>query len=179
MEGLARLVSDSLARQGFNPPVDYRRLQWSKWFRCDSSFSLLLVPSQPGLFALGEELIAPGEVPATGGKRMLGVFRIAEAQDLGLALGRLFLPGHPDRERVTNGRCFARYAMIEDPVHRRAASTALEHWLASAAEIAGGTATEFPQPGEAATAMSTQAAASEESRSSDAIHSPAPLPSGF
>ena len=178
MEGLARLVSDSLARQGFNPAVDYRRLQWSKWFRCDSSFSLLLVPPQPGLFALGEELIAPGEIPATGGKRMLGVFRIAEAADLGMALGRLFLPGHPDRERVSNGRCFARYAVIEDPVQRRAASTALEHWLASAAEIAGGTAAEFPPQAEASIAASTQAAGSEEN-SSEERHSPLPLPAGF
>ena len=167
MEGLARLVSDALTRQGFNPQVDYRRVSWSKWFRCDSSFSLLLVPPQPGLFAVGEELIAPGEMPATGGKRMLGVFRIAEAADLGMALGRLFLPGHPDRERISNGRCFARYAVIEDPVHRRAASAALERWLASAAETAGGMAAEFPQTAEAPASAGSEASA------------PSPLPAGF
>ena len=87
MEGLARLVSESLARHGFETPLDHRRLQWSKWFRCESSFSLLLVPGQPGIFALGEEVVAPGELPSAGGKRMLALFQIAEADDLAVALG--------------------------------------------------------------------------------------------
>jgi len=95
MEGLDRLVSESLARYGFTTSVDHRRLRWSKWFRCESSFSLLLVPSKAGLFALGEEMIAPGEIPATGGKRMLALYQISEAEDLGMALGRLFFPGSP------------------------------------------------------------------------------------
>lgn len=153
MEGLAQLVADSLARSGLNPKLDFRRLQWSKWFRCESSFSTVLVPSKPGLFALGEEMVAPGEVPATGGKRLLGVFRISEADDLGMALGRLFLPGSPELERISGGRCFARYAVVEDVAQRRAASTALANWLASAAETASGMAPEFPQQGEAALAM--------------------------
>ena len=33
MEGLTRLVSESLALYGLDRPVDYRRLQWSPWFR--------------------------------------------------------------------------------------------------------------------------------------------------
>src|SRR2546425_2118201 len=80
MEGLDRLVSESLARYGFTTSVDHRRLRWSKWFRCESSFSLLLVPSKSGLFALGEEMIVPGEIPATGGKRMLALYQISEAR---------------------------------------------------------------------------------------------------
>ena len=177
MEGLASLVSDALARNGFNPKLDYRRLQWSKWFRCQSSFDTLLVPSKPGLFALGEEMIAPDEVPATGGKRLLGVFQITEAEDLGMALGRLFLPGSPERERMTNGCCFARYAVVEDIVQRRAASTALAHWLASAAETASGIAMDFPQQAE--TTQSSANLGGSSDHVSAAIHAPAPLPSGF
>ena len=56
METLTRLVSESLARHGFDRPVDYRRLQWSRWFRCESHHSLLVVPSKPGVFALAEEV---------------------------------------------------------------------------------------------------------------------------
>jgi hypothetical protein len=56
MEALTRLVSDSLARHGLDRPVDPRRLQWSRWFRCDSPHSLLVVPSKPGIFAIAEAI---------------------------------------------------------------------------------------------------------------------------
>jgi hypothetical protein len=52
MESLTRLVSESLARHGFDRPLDYRRLHWSRWFRCESHRSLLSVPSKPGVFRL-------------------------------------------------------------------------------------------------------------------------------
>ncbi len=57
MEALTRIVADSLARHGFDRPVDPRRLQWSRWSRCDSPHSLLVVPSKPGIFALAEEIM--------------------------------------------------------------------------------------------------------------------------
>ncbi len=60
MEAITRLVADSLARHGFDRPVDPRRLQWSRWFRCDSPRSLLVVPSKPGIFALAEEVMDLG-----------------------------------------------------------------------------------------------------------------------
>jgi hypothetical protein len=65
MEALTRLVADSLARHGLNRPVDPRRLQWSRWSRCDSPHSLLVVPSKPGIFALAEEImdLGPSNVP--------------------------------------------------------------------------------------------------------------------
>ncbi|MFZ0954346.1 MAG: hypothetical protein WAN17_18900 [Candidatus Sulfotelmatobacter sp.] len=66
MEALTRLVADSLARHGFDPPVDPRRLQWSRWFRCDSTHSLLVVPSKPGIFALAEEIMDLGPSNASG-----------------------------------------------------------------------------------------------------------------
>jgi hypothetical protein len=127
MESLTHLVSESLARNGYETSLDHRRLEWSKWFRCESSFSVLLAPSKPGLFALGEEIIAPGETAATGGKRMLALFRIAEAEDLGMALGHLFLPGNPEREKLSAGHCFVRYAVIEDAAQRQSAHLALQH----------------------------------------------------
>jgi hypothetical protein len=60
METLTRLVAESLARHGFDRPVDYRRLQWSHWFRCECHHSLLVVPSKPGVFALAEEVMDLG-----------------------------------------------------------------------------------------------------------------------
>src|SRR2546430_17411040 len=114
MEGLAHLVSESLVRHGFETVVDPRRLQWSQWFLCRDSFSFLLAPCKPGLFALGEEVVAPGELAAGEGKRLLALFKISETVDLGMALGRLFLPGNPERERLSSGRCFARYVVVED-----------------------------------------------------------------
>lgn len=64
METLTRLVSESLARHGFDRPLDYRRLQWSRWFRCESHHSLLCVPSKPGVFALAEEIMSVGSTTA-------------------------------------------------------------------------------------------------------------------
>ena len=60
MEAITRLVADSLARYGLDRPVDPRRLQWSRWFRCDSPHSLLVVPSKPGIFAIAEEVMDLG-----------------------------------------------------------------------------------------------------------------------
>src|SRR5271167_4003665 len=138
MEGLAHLVAESLVRHGFEPAFDHRRLQWSNWFRCQDSFTLVLAPCKPGLFALGEEVIAPGEMGVAEGKRMLALFQISEADDLGMALGRLFLSRNPERERLTNGRCFARYVVIEDAAQRRTAYAALQRWMTSSAEAATG-----------------------------------------
>jgi hypothetical protein len=57
MEALTRLVTESLVRHGFDRPLDYRRLHWSHWFRCESHHSLLSVPSKPGVFAVAEEIM--------------------------------------------------------------------------------------------------------------------------
>jgi hypothetical protein len=131
MEGLERMVSESFARHGVEPAFDYRRVEWSRWFPCKDSLSLVLMSSKPGVFALGEEIIAP----EAGGKRMLALFQISETADLGMALGRLFLPGSPERERLATGRCFARYAVIEDATQRHSAYAALQRWLSETAEL--------------------------------------------
>jgi hypothetical protein len=135
MESLAHLVAESLIRHGFETTFDHRRLQWSQWFRCQDSFSFLLAPCKPGLIALGEEMVAPGELSVGEGKRMLALFQISEAADLGMALGRLFLPRSPERERLSTGRCFARYVVIEDAAQRRSAHAALQRWMTSSADF--------------------------------------------
>jgi hypothetical protein len=131
MESLTRLVNESLADHGYEPKLDHRRLQWSKWFRCESSFSVLLAPCQPGIFALGEEIVAGG----AGSKRMLALFHIAETGDISMAMGSLFLPGSLFRERLESGRCFTRYAVIENATERAQAITALQQWMQSSAEL--------------------------------------------
>jgi hypothetical protein len=147
METLAHLVTESLVRHGFETNFDHSRLQWSQWFRCQDRFSLVLAPCKPGLFALGEEVASfrgasdprsrhpeRSEGSPSDGKRMLALFQISEALDLGMALGRLFLSNNPEREHLNNGRCFARYVVIEDATQRRTAHAALQRWMATSAE---------------------------------------------
>jgi hypothetical protein len=175
MEGLARLVDNSLARHGIETAVDHRRLHWSRWVRCESSLSFVLVPSQPGVFALAEEVLAPGESASTGGKRMLALYKVAETDDLAMALGRLFLPGTADRTRLTGGRCFARYAVIGDLGQRRYAYKVFNQWLSVSAETASGVGNDdvsVPFPGGESHPVECGEAQTEVAR-------PASLPLGF
>jgi len=181
MEGLARIVAESMARHGIDSSVDHRRIQWSCWFRCESSFNMVLVPENPGLFALGEEMVAPGELAVAGGKRMLAIFQISETEDLGMALSRLFAPGNPLRQRIDGGRVFARYATIEDAAQRHAACEAFQRWLATSADFASGVAGDFVRPAAQAASPPGKADSAvipfplrEEERTA-----PEPLPSGF
>jgi hypothetical protein len=69
---------------------------------------------------------------------MLALVDISQADDLGMALGRLFLPGTPLRDRLISGKCFARYAVIEDPAQRQLATELLQRWMQESAETASG-----------------------------------------
>jgi hypothetical protein len=80
LEAITRLVADSLARHGFDRPVDPRRLQWSRWFRCDSTHSLLVVPSKPGIFALAEEVMDLGATTPQVGTEAFGSLPRAESR---------------------------------------------------------------------------------------------------
>jgi hypothetical protein len=135
MENLDRIVADTLAQSGFETPVYLRPVPWSRWFRCESSFSLLLVPSAPGLYALAEEIAAPGEASA---KRMLAVFEIGETEDLCVTLSRQFAPRSPLSERLSTGRCFVRFAQFRDPERRRIVCNSLKRWLAGSSQTATG-----------------------------------------
>jgi hypothetical protein len=173
MEGLTHLVAQSLKRHNFEPALDHRRLQWSRWFRCESSFDLLLVPSKPGLFAMGEEVMAPGEM---GDKRMLALFQITESDDLGMTLGRLFLPGNPSRERFSSGKCFVRYVIIEDAGQRKTAYDAFQQWMNASAETASGIpSAQQSTPFDGGVSHSVLCAPEPQAEITD----PTPLPDGF
>jgi hypothetical protein len=213
MEGLAHLVTESLVRHGFKTTFDHRRLQWSAWFPCQDSLSLIVAPSKPGLYAVGEEVAAfsglsesPGCEPErslpNSGKRMLALFQISEADDLGFAMGRLFLAPGPQRERIATGKCFARYVVIEDATQRRAALAAFQRWMASSVQavfpgeqnpsfesvaksvsepsfLSGHDFKPTPSEVEARTAFMRSVEAPESSNKQAQIGPPAPIPSGF
>jgi hypothetical protein len=191
MEGITRLVSESLARHGFDRPLDYRRLHWSRWFRCESPHSLLFVPSKPGVFALAEEImdLAPGTSPVgadalacpersrrvrlaernsaepLGGaalqrcdplqeltaasaaevaqRRMLAVTQFFEDDDMAFVLDRMLARQNPLRARLTSGRYFVRFVVIEDESQRRSICNALNQWIVNSAEKASGIGSHF------------------------------------
>jgi hypothetical protein len=166
MESLTRLVSESLARHGFDRPLDYRRLHWSRWFRCESHRSLLSVPSKPGVFAVAEEIMKVGtaavgcpaeQSSAAAGSpkaarptpaapepsRMLAVTKFFEDDDMAFTLDRMLSWQNPMRARLESGRYFIRYVVIEDRAQRRSICNTLNQWIASSAEIATGIGTHF------------------------------------
>jgi acyl-CoA reductase-like NAD-dependent aldehyde dehydrogenase len=108
-------------------------MNWSRWFYCESSFGLLLVPNQPGIFALAEEVIQPA---GPHSRRMLAVFEVEEADDLARAMSRLFAAGSPWREKLAQARCYVRYAIAPSIADRRAAAAALKNWLGAQREVA-------------------------------------------
>lgn len=108
-------------------------MSWSRWFRCESSFGLLLVPNQPGIFALAEEIV---QLTEPYSRRMLAVFEVQEAEDLSRSMSRLFAQGSPWREKLTQMRCYVRYAVAPGIADRRAAASALKTWLDSQREVA-------------------------------------------
>ncbi len=108
-------------------------MNWSRWFYCESSFGLLLVPSQPGVFALAEEVVQAVGVQS---RRMLAVFEVAEAEDLSRAMSRLFAAGSPWREKMAQAKVYVRYAIAPSIADRRAAATALKNWLSAQREVA-------------------------------------------
>jgi len=148
MESLNRLVTESLARHGFDRPVDYRRLHWSRWARCDSPHSLLCIPSKPGVFALAEEVMDFGKAEletaaSAEPRRMLAVLQFGEDDDMAFVLDRMFSRQNPMRARLASGRCFVRFVVIEDEAQRRSIATALNQWLISSGEKASGIGAHF------------------------------------
>jgi len=172
MEGITRLVSESLARHGFDRPLDYRRLRWSRWFRCESLHSLLFVPSKAGVFALAEEIdgfstsregrdfsraeeTAKGpaalaaEVGSSDGcnaraqSRLLAVNHFFEDDDMAFVLDRMLSRQNPMRAGLISGRYFVRFVVIEDAAQRRSICNALNQWIAGAGENVSGIGAHF------------------------------------
>jgi hypothetical protein len=67
---------------------------------------------------------------------MLAVFEVEETDDLARSLSRLFAAGSPWRQKLTEGRCYLRYAVAPDVEDRRGATTALKNWLNSQRDTA-------------------------------------------
>ena len=163
--------------------LDHLRVEWSRWFRCESSFSVLLVPAKPGIFALGEEVVPAGD----GSKRMLALFEITETADLGIGLSRLFSPGNPWLEKLNAGRCFARFAVIEDAAQRSAVCAAFRRWMQDSAEAASGIqqgpcGSNIPvRPNEPSTSSAWGVGLMEapNREAKEVVSRPRPLPSGF
>jgi hypothetical protein len=208
MEALTRLVSDSLARHGFDRPVDPRRLQWSRWFPCDSPHSLLVVPSKPGIFALAESIIdlensndrvGTGASPVQPMKaasaaevlsrRMLAVLQFSEDDNMAYVLDRMFSHINPMRARLHSGSCFVRFVVVEDQQQRRSICAALNQWMRNSAEKATGLSSDFSSSLETSVVASTRVAAGDspanavntnlDSGAEKNLHCPHPLPSGF
>jgi len=100
-------------------------LNWSRWFRCESSFGPVPAPHQPGIFALAEE-VAPAGVSS---HRLLAVFEIGEGSDISLAISRLFASSGDWRKRLEESACYLRYAVVPIEKERQAATLALRKWL--------------------------------------------------
>jgi hypothetical protein len=144
-------------------------LSWSRWFRCESSFGLLLVPDLPGIFALAEE-VAQSAGPDS--RRMLAVFEIDEAERLVQSLSRLFAAGSPWHERLKNTNCYLRYAVVGDAEKRRTAAGALKTWLSSQMDVAA-------QVFEQVRAPEMQEAATVAERAVDRVMARSSVPAGF
>lgn len=117
-------------------------MNWSRWFHCESSFELLLVPDKPGIYALAEEIVQPAG-PCS--RRMLAVFEVEEADNLQRALSRLFATGSEWQEKLTQARCYVRYAMAPSSADRRSAAAALKNWLSSQRDTAGQVFEQIPR----------------------------------
>ncbi len=157
-----------------NPSGDTEvRVHWSPWTRCESSFGLVLTPHAPGVFAVAEEIM-PAIDDATGiaVRRMLAVFHVGSADDLGRDLARLFAVGSPVHDRLAQGHCFLRYAVVDDLAVRDLVFASLEQWMAASSEAASGVVQNYSgsprsaQPGPAV-ASSTE------------VRKPVRLPEGF
>jgi hypothetical protein len=219
VEAITRLVTESLARHGLDRPIDPRRLQWSRWFRCDSPHSLLVVPSKPGIFAIAEEVMELGNDHRTNDhgtndhgsidregrefnraektppdaavlaaevqRRMLAVLQFSEDDDMAFTLDRMFTRINPMRERLSSGRCFLRFVVVEDQAQRRTICSALNQWMVTSAEKASGLPAEFLSSLELARAQfpgkanSAQAPRHQDFGSDKNLHCSQPFPSGF
>jgi len=152
--------------EGVANPV---QVKWSKWSACESSFSLLLVPQQPGVFALAEEIVPGGDAAAQPPtKRMLAILEVGAADDLARSLSRLFAADSIYHQRLSAARCFVRYAVIAEAAERQAVAAALQQWLGAQSE-----AVEIPAP-----AAQSNAAHSDQDLAPRDLR-PAPLPAGF
>jgi hypothetical protein len=118
-------------------------LHWSRWFHCETSFSLSLVPNKPGIFAIAERTGAHCETscadgaarrPDDAGNLALNIVQVSAAADLFHALNRLYSQDCPLREWLEKNSCFIRYSAIDDAQLRDTVVVDLQQWLDSPGE---------------------------------------------
>ena len=126
MEGLVRLVAASLERHGMTlPPA---RIDWTAWNLLDSSFCLT-APCHPGLFVIAERVV-PHNVSqsAANASAPLLILEVGQTEDLGVEMARRCYHS-PLYDRINAGRCFVRFAAVEDEAERASACAALQQRL--------------------------------------------------
>jgi hypothetical protein len=111
-------------------------LGWTRWFRCESSFDLSLVPQAAGLFAVGRE--------EESGKS-LGILKLEETDDLFHTLNQLFSTSSPSREQLGAGHFLVRYAVVPDANHRQTTLAELRSWLADQGDTCSHAVSDFLQ----------------------------------
>jgi hypothetical protein len=157
MEGLVRLVAESIARHHMSvPPAN---IDWSPWVPLESKLCLT-APSQPGIFVVAERMVASGLTRPVA----LATLKISQTPDLGVEMARL-CDQSPLRERIATGLCLVRFATVVDDAQRVSACAALQQWFTHAPEILPGKFS--AEPLLASSAHQHQPG------------NPAPLPSGF
>lgn len=121
---------------------------WTKWSQYQSSFSLMLVPHRPGVFALAEEVVSPTD----SSKRMLALVSVTEADDLAYMISQMFNASTDVHRRMSELKLFIRYAVVEDADQRRAVAATLNLWIQGVVQSATGVVENFvseqPQPSE-------------------------------
>jgi len=131
MEGLVRLVAESLERHGMTVPPP--RVDWSHWVPMDPNLCLT-APCHPGLFVIAEPLVAhkvPRPVssnPTVNPAVQLAILKVGQTKDLGVEMARLCYDS-PLYDRINAGRCLVRFAIVDDDARRVSSRAALEQWF--------------------------------------------------
>jgi hypothetical protein len=145
------------------------------------------------------DFAASTTAPAT--RRLLAVLQFSEDDDMAFTLDRMFTCVNPMRARLSSGRCFLRFVVIEDGNQRRSICTALNQWLINSAEKASGLPADFSSSLELNVARTPSSASAGttsnlaqapppvlkpdtpapylDSGANKNLHCPHPLPSGF
>jgi hypothetical protein len=115
MEGLVRLVAESLERHGLTVPAP--RIDWSPWTPVDPNLCLT-APCHPGLFVIAEQMV-PHNVSANSATQLV-ILKVGQTQDLGIEMARLCY--HSSLyERINTGRCVVRFAVVDNDAQRASA----------------------------------------------------------
>src|SRR4051812_48610736 len=112
---------------------------WTKWSQYQSSFSLMLVPHRPGVFALAEEVVSP----TNASKRMVALVSVSEADALARMISSMFHSPTDGRRRMGELKLFIRSAVVDYAVQRRAVAATLNLWIQGVVQSATGVVENF------------------------------------